>query len=49
VYNRRGRKEVYDWIRELAVRILEEAGATGKEAADTAWRVAVETWLRRTG
>jgi hypothetical protein len=49
-YNRRKRKEAFDWIKNLAVKIvaeMEEGG--GKRQASTAWRVAVESWLQRNG
>jgi hypothetical protein len=41
LYNRRKRKEVYDWIRE---KMLEFAAKEGYDP-DKAWRLAVETWL----
>lgn len=48
-YNRRRRKEVFDWIMDLAVKIVEEMKGGGQRQASTAWRIAVETWLRRNG
>lgn len=48
-YSRRKRKEVFDWIKNLAVKIVAEMKQEGKRQANTAWRVAVETWLRRNG
>ena len=48
-YNRRKRKEVFDWIKDLAVKIVEEMTGGGQRQASTAWRFAVETWLRRNG
>jgi transposase InsO family protein len=48
-YNRRKRKEVFDWIKDLAVKIVEEMKGGGQRQASTAWRFAVETWLRRNG
>jgi transposase InsO family protein len=49
IYNRRKRKEVFDWIKDLAVKIVEEMKGGGQRQASTAWRFAVETWLRRNG
>lgn len=49
VYTRRKRKEVFDWIKDLAVKIVEETEGQGQRQVRTAWRVAVETWLRRNG
>ena len=48
-YNRRKRKEVFDWIKNLAVKIVADTEGGGKRQASTAWRLAVETWLRRNG
>jgi len=49
LYNRRKRKEVFDWIMDLAVKIVEEMKGGSQRQASTAWRIAVETWLRRNG
>lgn len=49
VYTRRKRKEVFDWIKDLAVKIVEEMKGGGQRQASAAWRIAVETWLRRNG
>jgi transposase InsO family protein len=48
-YNRRKRKEVFDWITELAVKIMESMEVKGQRQADAAWRIAVERWLQRNG
>jgi transposase InsO family protein len=48
-YHRRKRKEVFDWITALAVRIVGETEVNGGSQAELAWRIAVEMWLRRTG
>lgn len=48
-YNRRKRKEVFDWIKNLAVKIVGKMQRGGKRRASTAWRLAVETWLQRNG
>ena len=49
VYNRRKRKEVFDSIKNLAVKIVAEMEGGPTRQASTAWRIAVETWLRRNG
>lgn len=45
IFHRRKRREVYEWIREKTLEL------TQKECydADTAWRLAVETWLLDNG
>jgi transposase InsO family protein len=48
-YTRRKRKEVFDWIKNLAVRIVAELNSGDSRQASAAWRIAVETWLRRNG
>jgi len=48
-YTRRRRKEVFDWIKNLAVKIVAEMNSADSRQANTAWRIAVETWLRRNG
>lgn len=48
-YNRRKRKEVLDWIKNLAVKITAGMNREEQRQASTAWRVAVETWLRKNG
>ncbi len=40
-FNRRKRREVYDWIKQKTLELIEE----GRYDADAAWRLAVETWL----
>lgn len=48
-FHRRKRKEVFDWIKNLAVKIVAEMNRADSRQASTAWRIAVETWLRRNG
>lgn len=48
-YHRRKRKEVLDWISELAVKIVENMEVKGQRQVQVAWRIAVETWLQRNG
>ena len=44
-YNRRKRKEVYDWITKMTFSIMTHSDEGMK--SDQAWRIAVETWLLR--
>lgn len=44
-FNRRKRKEVYDWIREKTLELIGKR----RYEADAAWRIAVETWLLDNG
>ena len=46
-FNRRKRREVYDWINNLMLCIIEANG--GRLSVRSAWRLAVETWLRKYG
>ena len=39
--------EVYDWITNLMLCIIEADG--GRLSVRSAWRIAVETWLRKHG
>jgi len=45
--NRRKRKEVYDWTERTALTIM--AAGRRECSASAAWRLAVETWLRKNG
>ena len=40
---------MFDEIRAMASLAMAETGLTDRRAADAAWRLAVETWLRREG
>lgn len=42
-YNRRKRREVYDWITEMTFGIM--TNGDDRIKPDQAWRIAVETWL----
>lgn len=44
-YNKRKRKEAYDWIRELAVDISVKSGKN--EICPTAWRVSARKWMEK--
>lgn len=48
-YDRNQRREVFEEIRAMASLAMAETGLTGQRAAGAAWRLAVETWLRREG
>ncbi|MDD5708424.1 MAG: hypothetical protein PHR35_21090 [Kiritimatiellae bacterium] len=48
-YDRNQRREVFEDIRAMASLAMAETKLTGRRAADAAWRLAVETWLRREG
>lgn len=48
-YDRRRRKEVYEEILSMTVRSIAMSGLTTTRAADAAWRLSVETWLRKNG
>lgn len=47
--DRRERREVFEEIQAMAALALAETGLTDQRAAGAAWRLAVETWLRREG
>jgi len=47
-YTRHRRKELFDQIRELAMKIMLEQPVRSQGHADAAWRLAVETWLQQT-
>lgn len=48
-YDLRQRREVFDEISAMAAMSMAETKLTDRRAADAAWRLAVETWLRREG
>jgi hypothetical protein len=48
-FNRRQRREVYDSIIEKAERILSAMKQSGQAITESAWRIAVESWLRSRG
>ena len=49
VYTRRKRREVFDWINELTSLLIQVWAVRTPRQADTARRLAVETWLQRNG
>ena len=48
-YTLRKRKEIFDWINELTRRLIQVWAVHTQRQAETACRVAVETWLQRNG
>jgi transposase len=44
-FNRRKRREVYEWIREKTLELIEKE----RYDANAAWRMVVETWLQKNG
>ena len=44
-FNKRERRNVYEWLIKTKDAILLSTGDRGKRAASAAWRTAVETWL----
>ena len=44
-FSRRKRKEVYEWIKNLTLEILEKLGDKG--SGDVAWRIAATSWLQK--
>jgi hypothetical protein len=48
-FSKRQRREIFDWIKDLSCAIMVQLGKPGKRAAQTAWRLAVESWLNING
>jgi hypothetical protein len=46
-YTRPQRKEVYDQIISIATQVMEQLDVADRRAAEAAWRLSVETWLRQ--
>jgi hypothetical protein len=49
VYTRRKRREVFDWINGLTSLLIRVWAVRTRRQAETARRLAVETWLQRNG
>jgi hypothetical protein len=49
VYLHRKRKEAFDWINELTTMLIQAWAVHTQRQAETARRLAVETWLQRNG
>lgn len=48
-YDKRKRKEVYNWIKDRAFVIMESMDGKGQKEFNYAWRIAAEMWLRDNG
>jgi hypothetical protein len=48
-FTKRERREIYDSIMERVQRILSAMSQSGQAARESAWRIAVESWLRSKG
>jgi hypothetical protein len=48
-YTLRKRREIFDWINELTRALIQVSAVHTQRQAETARRLAVETWLRRNG
>jgi hypothetical protein len=44
-FTKRGRRGVYDWVMESVERILLVMNQSGHAVSESAWRIAVESWL----
>ena len=49
VFTKRERREIYDWVMERVERILLATKQSGQAVRESAWRIAVESWLRSKG
>ena len=48
-FTKRKRREIYDWVMERVERILSAMSQSGQAVRESAWRIAVESWLRFKG
>jgi hypothetical protein len=48
-FTKRERRGIYDWVMERAERILLAMNQSGQAVRESAWRIAVESWLRSKG
>jgi hypothetical protein len=49
VFTKRERRGIYDWVMERVERILLAMSQSGQAVKESAWRIAVESWLRSRG
>ena len=49
VFAKRERRGIYDWVMERVERILLAMNQSGQAVQESAWRIAVESWLRSRG
>jgi hypothetical protein len=48
-FTKRKRREIYDWVQDRVERILSAMNQSGQAVRESAWRIAVEFWLRSKG
>ena len=48
-FTKRERREIYDWVMERVERILSAMNRSDQAFRESAWRIAVESWLRSKG
>jgi hypothetical protein len=48
-FTKRERRGIYDWVMERVERILSTMNQSGPAIRESAWRIAVESWLRSKG
>jgi hypothetical protein len=49
VFTKRERREIYDWVIERTERILLALHQSGQSVRESAWRIAMESWLKSRG
>ena len=49
IFTKRERRGIYDWVMERVERILSTMNQCGQAVRESAWRIAVESWLRSRG
>ena len=48
-FTKRERREIYDWVIERTERILLALHQSGQAVRESAWRIAMESWLKSRG
>ncbi len=48
-FTKRERRGIYDWVMERVERILSTMNQSGQAVRESAWRIAVESWLQSKG
>jgi len=49
VFTKRERRGIYDWVMERVERILSAMKQSGHSVRESAWRIALESWLKSRG
>jgi hypothetical protein len=49
VFTKRERRGIYDWVMERVERILSAMKQSGQSVRESAWRIAMESWLKSRG